>query len=157
MQVTTLNDLFDIAIQEEINAQKFYLHAHEKTDDVTIRNFLHAIFREEQNHEKILRNIRELDLYDGSLPVNAEMLEAAQMAHRIVMPDSLNNLSLEDLFEIALKKEAQAYTMYEHIAQVAVDEEIKSLFENMANEEHNHHKKINQFYLAKTGQMGYEG
>jgi len=157
MQVTTLNDLFDIAIQEEINAQKFYLHAQEKTDDVKIRNFLQAIYREEQNHEKILKSIRELELYDGNLPVNAEMLETAQQAHRIVMPDSLDNLSLEDLFEIALKKEAQAYTMYDHIAQTAVDDEIKSLFDNMADEERNHHKKINQFYLAKTGQMGYEG
>jgi rubrerythrin len=157
MQVTNLNDLLDIAIQEEINAQKFYLDAREKTNDIKIRDFLLSIVREEQIHEKTLKNVRTLELYDGSLPVNAEMLETAQHAHRIVMPDSLNNLSLEDLFEIALKKEAQAYTMYEQIAQTAGDDEIKSLFSNMANEERNHHKMINQFYLAKTGQMGYEG
>jgi rubrerythrin len=157
MQMTNLDDLLAIAIQEEINAQKFYMDVREKTSDRKIRDFLQAIIREEQNHEKTLKSIRALELFDGSLTVNAEMLEAAQQAHRIAIPESLNNLSLEDLFEIALKKEAQAYTMYDHIAQTTVDEEIKSLFNNMADEERNHHKKINEFYLAKTGQMGYEG
>jgi rubrerythrin len=157
MQATTLNDLLDIAIQEEINAQKFYLSVKEKTTDATLRSFIQSIYEEEQSHEKTLKSIKELELYDGSVSVNVEMLEVAQHAHKIVMPDTLHNVSLEDMFEIALKKEAQAYTMYDHIAQTASEEEVKSLFANMADEERIHHKKINQFYLAKTGQMGYEG
>ena len=98
-----------------------------------------------------------MELYDGSLPVNAEMLETAQKSHQVEIPDSLKGLSLEDMFEIAMKKEAQAYTMYDHIAQTSAHEDIKTLFISIADEERNHHQRIQQHYVAKTGQMGYEG
>jgi len=157
VNVTTLNDLLNIAIQEEVNAQKFYLMAREKSTSIKVKNFLFSIANEEKIHERTLKSIKEMELYDGSLPVDAAMLAAAQASHQIEVPDSLHDLSLEDIFEIAMKKEAQAYTMYDHIAQTAAYEEIKVLFISMAEEERTHHRRIQEHYRAKTGQMGYEG
>ena len=50
MAANTLNDLIDIAIEAEKNAQKMYLGAQEKTTDDQIRHFLYSMAEQEKNH-----------------------------------------------------------------------------------------------------------
>ena len=48
----TLNDLLDAAIRDEIAAQKFYLGALEKTDNVKLKEFFKSLAMEENGHER---------------------------------------------------------------------------------------------------------
>jgi rubrerythrin len=153
----TLNDLIEMAIADEITSQKFYLAGCQKTDDKKIHSFLTSLANDEKDHERILKGVLEMELYDGSLPVNAELLEMGSDAHTTQGDETSENLTLSQVFEIALKKETKAYLVYSHIADKVGDKELKKLFDSLAEQEQFHYKKIEQKFHARTGQMGYEG
>jgi len=153
----TLNDLLEMAIQDEITSQKFYLDGCTKTNDKTIHSFLTSLANDEKEHERILKGVVEMEIYDGSIPVDAEFLEKGSGAHVTEGDDISEDLTLERVFEIALKKETKAHLVYSHIADYMTDDELKKLFSGLAEQEQFHYKKIEQKYHTRTGQSGYEG
>ena len=153
----TLNDLLEMAIQDEITSQKFYLDGCSKTNDKTIHSFLTSLANDEKEHERVLKGVLEMEIYDGSITVGAEFLEKGSGAHVTEGDEISAKLTLDQVFEIALKKETKAYLVYSHIADNLDDDELKKLFSGLAEQEQFHYKKIEQKFHARTGQMGYEG
>ena len=66
----TLNDLLDAAIRDEIAAQKFYLGALEKTNNPRLKELFKSVAKEEKGHERILKGVKEMGIYDGRLPLD---------------------------------------------------------------------------------------
>ena len=156
MSGNTLNDLLKVAIKAEIKAQKFYQEASQKFSNPKVQNFFRSLVGEEKKHERVLLNIREMEIYDGSVAVSENILQDARDSHEVADIAITGDDQLEQIYEVALKRETKAYKTYKHIADVAQNEEIKTLFENLADDEMDHHKRIEMQYQAQTGQMGYE-
>ena len=156
MSIKTLGDLLEIAIQHEISSQNFYRDSLEKTRDLKVQNFLKALIEEEEGHERILLNIKEMEIYDDSVPVDAGLLKDAEQSHNIEIPELSVEPKLEEIYEIALRRETKAYNIFKQMATTVSNDELKELFENLAEEEMTHHKNIDNKYHAQTGQMGYE-
>jgi rubrerythrin len=156
MSENTLNDLLDVAIKAEVKAQKFYEEASIKFSDPKVQNFFRSLVNEEKKHERILLNIKEMEIYDGSVAVKEDILEDARDAHEAENAKLSGDDQLEQIYEVALKREIKAHNTYKHIADLSQNEEIKALFENLADDELDHHKRIEMKYHAQTGQMGYE-
>ena len=157
MSVKTLNDLMDIAIQEEIRSQKLYLDAKAKTTDKQICDFFSSLAKQEKTHEKVLKSVKEMEIFDGSITIDAEVLKRTELSHSITDESLIQDQTLDEIFQIALKREKKAYTLYDEMAESSRNEEVKLLFNNLANEERIHHKNIEKTYMAQSGQMGYEG
>ena len=156
MSVKTVNDLLEIAIQHEISSQKFYRDALGKTSDKTVHHFLESLIEEEEGHERMLINIKAMDIYDGSVAIDEDSLRLAGESHSIDIPELSGDPKLEEIYEIALKRETRAYNIFRQLTAAVSDEELRTLFSNLADEEMNHHKNIDQKYNAQTGQMGHE-
>ena len=156
MSVKTVDDLLEIAIQHEISSQQFYQDALEKTSDKKVRNFLESLIEEEKGHERILINIKEMEIYDGSLPIDEDMVRVASESHTIDIPELSSEPELEEIYEIALKRETRAYNIFQQLTKSVSDEELKTLFKNLADEEMNHHQNIDREYHLQSGQMGHE-
>ena len=156
MSVKTLSDLLEIAIQHEVSSQKFYQDSLEKTSDPKVQQFLKSLIEEEQGHERILISIKEMEIYDGSLPIDENSLKNARESHSIDIPELSPDPKLEEIYEIALKRETKAHNIFNQMASTVDNDELIELFENLAEEELNHHKNIDKKYLAQTGQMGRE-
>ena len=157
MSIKTLGDLLNIAIQHEVSSQKFYQDSLERTGDLKVQNFLKSLIEEEKGHERILLNIRQMEIYDDSVPVDENLINEAQHSHDIEIPELSVEPALEEIYEIALKRETKAYNIFKQMAATVKNDELRELFENLADEELNHHKNIDNKYHAQTGQMGYEG
>ena len=54
----TLNDLLDVAINDEINAQKFYQILSAKTKNPKLKEFFDSLANEETGHERILKGVK---------------------------------------------------------------------------------------------------
>ena len=156
MTIKILDDLLQMAIQHEISSQKFYQDSISKTSDRKVQNFLKSLVEEEKSHEKILVSIREMEMYRGSIPVNEKMIIAAQQSHNLPIPELGSEPALEDIYEIALRRETKAHQLFQQLARVTENEDLKELFINLAEEELNHHKSIEKGYRAQTGQFGPE-
>ena len=153
----TLRDLLDIAIQQEIDSQKLYRYGMEIVSDEKAREFLKQLAEEEVRHENTLINIKETELYDLDVPVEDELVfQNTIESHGENKAEMDKNLTIEDILEIALKREFAAGNVFAAAAKAAKDEELITLFENLAKEEDIHHQRVEKEYRLLTGQMGEE-
>ena len=152
----TLNDMLDVAIQDEINAQKFYRVLGNKTTNPKLKNFFDSLAMEEEGHERILRGVKEMELYDGSLPVDEESVMKIEGAHTVKINASIEDITMEEAMEIALRREHKAAQIYGEMASSTKKEEIMKLFTSIAADERRHYNTIDRQYKMHTGQMGLE-
>jgi rubrerythrin len=94
----------------------------------------------------MLRGITEMEIYDGTVPVSEEALAHAKKSHDLEIPDLSGDPSLDEIYDIALKRETKAYNIFMQMAMTTGNPELKTLFNNLAEEDQTH-----------TGEMGYEG
>jgi len=153
---TILNDLLDAAIRDEIAAQKFYLGALEKTKNAKLKEFFKSLAKEERGHERILMGVKEMGLYDGTLPVDEDSVRKIEGAHVIPDEEPLEEMSLARAMEVAMKKEYKASQVYAQIEQISIQEELKKLFSSLSSDERRHALKIDEHYRIHIGQMGQE-
>jgi rubrerythrin len=151
-----LNDLLDTAIQDEIAAQKFYLGAMEKTKNVRLKDFFRSLAEEEKGHERILSGVKEMGLYDGTMPVDEETVKMIEGAHVIPDEEPIEEMSLERAMEVAMKKETKASQVYGQMGKQYTQEELKKLFSSLSADESRHARIIDEQYKIHTGQMGRE-
>jgi len=152
----TLNDLLDAAITDEIAAQKFYLTALEKTNNVKLKELFKSLAKEEKSHERILIGIIQMAMYDGSLPVDDELIQKIEGAHVIPNGEPIEEMSLERAMEVAIKKENKASEVYDHMEHSSTEEELKKLFSSLSSDERRHALKIDEYYKIHTGQLGWD-
>jgi rubrerythrin len=151
-----LNDLLEAAIRDEIAAQKFYLGAMEKTKNAKLIEFFNSLAKEEKGHERILIGVKEMGLYDGTLPVDEDSVRKIEGAHVIHDEKPLEEMSLAKAMEVAIKKEYKASLVYGQLAQISTQEELKKLFSSLSSDERRHAVKIDEYYKIHIGQMGQE-
>ena len=104
----TLNDILDMAIFEEINAQKFYRIMSEKVRNKHLKKFFASLANEEYGHEWILRDMKEMKLFDGSVEVDEESLERIEGAHIIDDAGPIEGMTIIRAMQIAMKREKKA-------------------------------------------------
>ncbi len=156
MMISKLDDFLKLAIQLEISSQKFYQDAINKTSDREIQNFLRSLVDEEKSHEKILSSIREMGIYRVSTPVDQKTAMAIQQSNDLPFPELGARPTLTEIYRSALQRETRAQQLFQHLARVTENEDLKELFINLAEEELNHHRRIEKEYRAQTGQFGPE-
>ena len=153
----TLKDLMDVAIQQEIDSQKLYNHAMTIVGTKEAKDFLKELADAEVVHEKLLFNIKDTGMFDlDSEITDPKLLEIAEQSHTTHQEDFNENWTMEQILDLALKREYQAQMMFEAAAKMVKDKEVVELFNNLAEEEANHHKNIERKYSLLTGEMGEE-
>ena len=156
MMAKTLNDLLKVAILDEINAQKFYHVMGEKTKNPKLKEFFGSLASEEEGHERILKGVMEMELYDGALEVDESSIKKIEGAHIIEDKASIEDLTIEKAMEIAMKREYKAAQVYGQMAATTSQEEIMKLFTSIAADEKRHFNMIELHFKMHTGQMGRE-
>ncbi len=153
----TLKDLVDAAIQQEKNAQALYRNGADIVEDQETKQFLNKLAKEEVEHEKMLFNIKDNELFDLDVPLkNEAVIDDTKSSHGDDDRTFEKDLSIEAVFEIALKREFQAQQVYKAAADSVAHDELKQLFLSIAAEEENHHKIIERQYAMFKGEMGNE-
>lgn len=152
----TLNDLLEIAIENEISSQKLYSDAYNLVSDEKAKVFLNELVEEEKGHQTMLESIKEMELYDGSIPIeDPSILESGKSSHEI-KHDFSESSKIEDILEIALKREFRAKTIFEKMADITTNDELRTMFNKLAEEEQIHHQNITKKFRLRQGEMGYE-
>jgi len=150
-----INELLKFAITIEVSSQEFYKNAQSKTNDSKTLTLLKELYLEEQKHERLLQNLLDSCLYDGtvSLPSNLNINFKDSHNH----PDeSKEKLTFEDITNISLARENKAILLFENLLKFELPEEIKELFENLLKEEKSHHHQVSTLSKQIEGTMGNE-
>jgi rubrerythrin len=148
---STLNDLMDVAIRDEINAQKFYMVMSEKAEDQELKMFFISLVKEEKGHELILKDMKSMDMFDGSAEIDDESLHQLEGAHVIENAGLIDDMTLERGFEIAMKREDKAVQVYRQMAETTANEEIMKLLFRIVSDEERHFNIISEKYKMYSG------
>ena len=149
------------AIELEIEGQRFYLQAAERTDNPQGAEMFRSLADDEVIHEHILR--RQLDaldkgegwiLPDGVGEVTSDLTsslfpEGKKMLEKAVWPDA----SDLDALLFALQIENKSFNLYHKLAQTTDDPNGKRMYEFLADAERGHFEwlMLNYEHLSTVG------
>lgn len=153
----TLRDLLDVAIQQEINSQDLYRKGLKIIKDSESQKFLKELVKEEEEHEKMLYNLKETGIYDLDVTVEDDSIfQSGESSHDVQDEIFKEDWTMEEILNLALKREYRAYQIFTAASKVAKDTELITLLKNLAEEEVHHHKNIEKKYKIQTGSFGPE-
>jgi rubrerythrin len=138
----SLTEVLDFAIRREIEAAEGYGRMARRSRHPEVKALLLDLQREEQGHEKLLR-----DLAEGRLAAwTGRQVADLKISDYTVDEPVGEESSLQDLLLFAAKKEAVAVALYTVLGQRAEDPDHRRLFEFLVQEERSHKLRLEQEY-----------
>jgi len=156
--MTDINTLLVDAMNSEIEAKKFYLDASAKAQSNAGKKFFNELAQFEQRHFENVKKIIE------SRNENME-IELPDVAHDILSINSEvdgefepNKDEIISVINQAIEAEKKAQDRYKIIARIVDDESTKKIFEDLAQDEENHQKILEDeiYQLSNKGTIIWE-
>ena len=141
----TFSELFDLAIQVEVNGERFYRYAMNRAKGDSLKNLLGWLADQELLHESAFKEIKERIVH-GTKPAPS-FASLTQQALRRAMGRhafSLDELQIdtiqneEEIMQAALLFEEDTIMFFEFIAPFVSDPGASSILEKIKAEELNH-------------------
>lgn len=129
----TFEDVLDFAILQEKAAQQFYTKLSAEMRDPEVQLFYQRLVGEEHQHEAKLRELKRF-AYELVEPDLAMLKESGYLDAMPIAPEA----TLREAVQYAIKKEKSARMLYRALEQMCERPELKTLFQELANEEESH-------------------
>lgn len=135
-------EIMEFAIRSEVEAQEYYQHVAERTNNEMVKKLFFEFAEEEIKHEKLLSGL----LANNELTLNFKKTQDYKLSETIPDPDMTGKVSMADIFAVAMKREERAMNMYLNLAKDSPSEQAKQLFLSLAEMERGHKVKLEQAY-----------
>jgi rubrerythrin len=155
LHITSAKELLKRAIKGEYDGLRFYTYLTEKTVNADARNKLSGLASDEKRHVAILENMFK-QLYKeevGELPkegINA----LAKFFDGSKAKDKHTEMQFIDL---AIEAELAATQFYRNGAETASEQEVKKLYQELADEEFRHYESLQAEKSALGGNYFWFG
>lgn len=133
-EFNSMNDILDFAIDAEQEAVDFYSKMSEQSESEIMKNVFIEFAREEMKHKAKLLSIKEKEMYE--LP--SEKIDDLRIADYIPKVSPGPNMSYQEILILAMNREKAAFRLYSMLSEQAPNEELKTLFLLLAQEESKH-------------------
>ncbi len=131
------------AIEQETEAKNFYRAVAAKTSKKDIKEMFLKLAAEEERHEKLLSDV----LHQKEVSLNFSESEDYGVSDTVEEPPKISDeMTLADVFAVAMKNEEKAMIMYQQLAKDAPSPEIGKFFEELAKMEQGHKLAMEQSY-----------
>ena len=132
-KLDSFEDVLDFAIEREMEAVQFYTDLAQQMKNPSMRDVFETFAKEEQGHKTKLEAIK----------LNKEVQSAKNVvdlhiADYVVEVEPGPEMDYQDALVLAMKKEKAAFRLYLELANQVANEEHKSLFLSLAQEEAKH-------------------
>lgn len=129
----SFSDVLDFAIDREIEANRFYTYLARKMRVPAMREVFEAFAREELGHKAKLEGIKQ-----GKKIQAGKDVPDLRIADYVVDVDLAPDMNYPDALVLAMKKEKAAFRLYLDLANEVHNEDQKTLFLALAQEEAKH-------------------
>ncbi len=134
MNVNSVDEILDFAIQKEEEAAQFYTELAERMERPAMRLIFGDFAQEEVGHKKKLQAIKV-----GNIPAPmAKKVVDLKIGDYVIDIEPGPNLEYQEALIIAMKKEKAAFKLYNDLAALTDDENLRSTFLLLAQEEAKH-------------------
>lgn len=131
----TTQEILDFAIREEEKAAEFYRMMAGRVDQPAMRKAFEDFAREEDGHKAKLLGVKR-----GNRAISSkERVLDLKIVDYLVKVDPFSaELDYQQILVVAMKKEKAAFLLYQTLAEVAEDKNLRDLFLALAQEEAKH-------------------
>ncbi len=130
----SINEILDFAIDNEQKAVDFYVNLASRFKDKSMKQAFEDFAKEEMGHKARLTSIKEKGLFE----MKKEEVMDLKIADYVIRTEPTDNMSYEDALKLAMKREKAAYRLYLKLSEKAPNDDMKNLFEGLAQEEAKH-------------------
>lgn len=130
----SINEILDFAIDNEQKAVDFYVNLADRFKDKTMKAAFVDFAKEEMGHKARLTRIKEKGLFE----MKKEEVMDLKIADYVIRTEPTADMSYEDALKLAMKREKAAYRLYLKLSEKAPNEDMKKLFQGLAQEEAKH-------------------
>lgn len=143
MDKKDFEEIIKLAIQNEIEAHRFYRNVSEKMTDSYLVSMFRDLAEEEKKHKRILERILE----GGK--VQRYFLEAPDygVSSTVDKPSPSLDMKPADAIALAMKNEEEAMMQYQELARACIDSEKKAIFNDLAAMESGHKMKMENAFV----------
>ena len=135
MKLDSINKVLDFAIEKEQDAADFYTDLAGRMEKKHMREIFEQFALEEKSHKAKLENVKtgNLDLS----PVNQKVMNL-KIAETVMDIDLDTKFDYQQALIVAMKAEKASYKLYNDLAEMTDDPQIKQIFLGLAQEEAKH-------------------
>lgn len=130
----TADDILDYAINNEQGAVDFYRELADKAAKPWIRELFENYAKEEMGHKSKIEAVKAGQTFK---PVEGKVLDL-KLGDYLVDIDPSPGMDYQSALVVAMKREKAAFRLYSDMAAQVEDEELRSLFQQLAQEEAKH-------------------
>jgi rubrerythrin len=130
----SVDDVLDFAIGEEEGAIAFYSALAERAKSTGMRKAFLEFAHEEMGHRDRLLAVKRGEGFEPSGRPAGDLKIGDYLVDVVPKPD----MSYQEALILAMKKEKAAFRLYSDLAVVTADEETRSVFQALAQEEAKH-------------------
>lgn len=132
-KLDSFDDILDFAIDKETEANQFYADLAKKMKNLAMREVFEAFAAEELGHKVKLEGIKQSKVIKTA-PNETDL----HIADYVVEVEPGPDMDYQDALVLAMKNEKAAFRLYLDLANQVANEEQKSLFLSLAQEEAKH-------------------
>ena len=133
-QFKTTDDILDFAIENEIEAYKFYTDLAAKMDNRTMKQVFLDFAAEEQGHRKLLEDAKKGKIVN----IGGQNIADLKIAEYTVDCHPTPNMDYQAALILAMKKEKASFALYTDLAAATTEPVAKKLFLSLARQEAKH-------------------
>jgi len=134
MNFKSVDQILDFAIKNEEDAAEFYTNLASKMDKPNMKKIFEEFALEEKGHKAKLLAVKK-----GKSMVGSEKkIMDLKLGDSLVEIELDANLNYQDALIVAMKAEKAAYKLYNDLASVTDDANLKATLLNLAQEEAKH-------------------
>ncbi len=134
MNLKSIEEILDFAIEKEQDASDFYTELAAKMDKPDMKKVFEGFAKEEMGHKGKLQNVKA-----GKFAMPAQQkVQDLKIGENLIEVELKTDISFQDALILAMKAEKGAYRLYNDLAEASDDAATKDLFLSLAQEEAKH-------------------
>lgn len=146
MDITTMDDMLDLALEREDAAYRLYLNAAKKTTNPSAKKIFDELAAQEAGHKKLILNLDKQKIA-GYTFTQVPDLGISEYLVNIPYHDSM---TYQEILIYAMKSEEKSCRFYLEAEKMTDDPELKKLLLMLANEEQKHKFRLETLYEDKV-------
>ncbi|KPA12891.1 Rubrerythrin domain protein [Candidatus Magnetomorum sp. HK-1] len=150
MNFKDIDEIIAYAISKEIEAEDFYLEAASQADFSGAKELFEDFAKEENKHKTLLENLDKSQI-QSFVP---ETVPDLKRSDYLIDMTYEKGMGFADILRLAMKREEKANKLYLDLSQKAGMDDIRQIFEKLAQEESKHKYGLESMYDDYMAKMG---
>lgn len=143
MDISAYRQIIDFAIANEMEAQRFYADASQKSSDPHLKAMFAQFAQEELRHRELLQRIAANETVARYFDGEADF----KVSETVDKPKLSTAMKPAEAIALAMKNEEEAMRQYTRLAEACSDAQQKNVFLDLAAMERGHKRKLEAAFV----------